>query len=1132
MDYRIGLDIGIGSIGWAVVAGKFGEGYIEDFGVRVFESGENNKKKDSFCQERRGYRGIRRLERRRQYRKILLKNHFENIGLIPDTFNDDFAECFNDDVYKLKVKGLSEKLTVAELYKCLVHTCNHRGYKDFYEDADSDNKNTLAVNAFAEKYRNSGKESVSSYLLDSFMSGNFVNYRNRALNGNEYFLIDRSLLIEEAEAILKKQSDYYAQLTAKNVEIALNIIFSQRDFEDGPGDKNDSRRRYTGFLETLGACPFYKEEKRGFRNTIISDIFSVTNTISQYTIINKQTGELELSPKIAEIIVEYTLKNAGITNSSLKKLLQQNGYDVEISENSNENALEKSSKYIKEIKKSLESFDESWDEYISEDQFDFVHKSKLNIIGEILSTYQTPRRRVDELVKAGVNRNIAQALSIKKFSGTARTSYKYMVDSINAFLSGEIYGNFQTEFNKRLQGSDSQLRNKYKTLPFSVIDDEDIKDNPVVLKAVNETRKVVNEIIRNYGMPSQIVIETADELGMSFVKRDEVSRIQRNNEKNNDQIKINIVDILKPYRSETFSVTDVTQPMVDRYKLFKQQEGKSLYSGEPLGELVDVLLNQSKLFEIDHIVPYSLILDNTLANKALVFTRENQEKKNRVPLMYLTGETRDKYIAFAKYMYVRDNKSKKSKSQDYPQVSKKKLAYMLMSDIYSVEAQEKLADWKSRNINDTRYITRYVVSMLDSLDFGNDKKHVYGVKGQITSRFRRIWLYDNIWGKEEKNRDSFLNHSVDAVIIANLSPEYIEIASDAVKLLGIYRKYQESFTSYEYIQYLDQCKKKMEKYYGFNPQYTESLLKQPKRVPSFCKNINEEVSLRFDMDCSIDEYIEKQKSYYKNNKDYSLKTQFPLVSIKPNRKFKGTIADDNPIKIKRVDGESYKIYKKSIMDISKKDLDNLYTNDTKLVQKLKNILNNNDVKDISSYLKAEGKEFFTTDNGQRINKVSLKTKSSSFYHVEKSTGNSLNLGMPKYYCLDVYEDVNGKTRIYGVRFVDIVNLNGKLFQKRDSIPSDYNKHQHYIFSNDYIEVSTLKCSNNNTTEIKKFEGYYRSVKNINTGNFYVALANDSQNTICSIASHDVVKKIYINILGEKEGEIKCSEQLPLIPEKR
>ena len=60
------------------------------------------------------------------------------------------------------------------------------------------------------------------------------------------------------------------------------IIFAQRDFETGPGNENDKYRKFTGYLDTLGKCRFYKDKDRGCRFTVIADVYALVNTLSQY----------------------------------------------------------------------------------------------------------------------------------------------------------------------------------------------------------------------------------------------------------------------------------------------------------------------------------------------------------------------------------------------------------------------------------------------------------------------------------------------------------------------------------------------------------------------------------------------------------------------------------------------------------------------------------------------------------------------------------------------------------------------------------------------------------------------------------------------------------------------------------
>ena len=132
--------------------------------------------------------------------------------------------------------------------------------------------------------------------------------------------------------------------------------------------------------------------------------------------------------------------------------------------------------------------------------------------------------------------------------------------------------------------------------------------------------------------------------------------------------------------------------------------------------------------------------------------------------------------------------------------------------------------------------------------------------------------------------------------------------------------------------------------------------------------------------------------------------------------------------------------------------------------------------------------------------------------------------MLKYYCVEVYQDLDGKTRIYGIRYVDMIRRNKKLYQKAESYPSDYGKHETYLFPNDYVQIL------NGKNEVK-FEGYYRAVKAIKQCQLWFRKPNSREMVKKSIASNDRVSRVDVSILGKKGGEICCSEPFPSIGEK-
>ena len=1118
MQYRIGLDIGIGSVGWAVVSAAE-EGIhparIEDFGVRIFHSGEKDKGNGTLCQERRSARGVRRLERRRSFRKKLLLNHFRNIGLAGDRFFDDLASVKDEDVYLLKVRGLDEKLSAAELYKCLVHTCNHRGYRDFYEPDETDGEDGLlasVASSFEDAYRAAAKEgrvrSVSEYILQEYKTGNFVKYRNHK---DVTLLIRRGLLQEEAELLLAHQGKFHPQLTPQNQTQAVKIIFRQRDFEDGPGDPQDGSRRYQGFLENLGKCPFYRDQDRGARSTVIADVFAVTDTLSQYRFIDESTGEYVLDKAIAGELVGTLLKNASLSVSDARAILKKHGYKLQKSDNSDDKALSKAVKFLGTAKKCVDEAGMDWEELISEEQFDPDTPSTLHRIGALLSHFQTPSRRREEMKKAGIDPRLIKSFSNKKAGGTASTSYRYMIDAVNAFLNGDIYGNYQANFNR--MASIEQAPERFMKLPPSVIEEAEIRDNRVVLKAVNETRKIVNAIIDIYGSPEEIVVEVASELGKSFEARGKLQKEQRTREAENDRIKKAIAGL-------GIEEAKISQTMIDRYKLYEEQGGRSLYSDVSLGDLKDVLENRDRAYEIDHIVPFSLVLDNTLHNKALVFAGENQEKGQRTPLMYLKlkPEQKKKYLTTVNHMYARKDR----------QISKKKYAYLKLESIYGKEAEEILSDWKSRNINDTRYITKYIAGILDKrLVFSGEKAlHVFPVKGSVTQKFRREWFRNTVWGEEEKNRDTYLNHALDALIAANLTKPYIEIGSDAMKLRGIYRlhRYQKSP---EYEEYLDSCVAKMKKYYGFAEAYTRKLLSRPEYVPSYIPDLAGEVKVRFVDGVEDDVFRKGIEAFYGKDALFTVPPHKPVVSLKQARKFRGPIADANPIRVREIDGTPHRIIRLPIEELDRKKLDTLLTDDNRLIDQLRGILDGEEkYETVGKYLTGNGLSAFVSYSGQVIRKVScLDPRSvSNYYRKELPDGGYTNLSSLKYYCVEVYKDLSGKTRTCGIRFVDLKKKDKKLYRKADSIPEGYGTHVMYLFPNDYIVIKDkggeVKCS-----------GFYQSVYNINRGIFYFKSINKPAIICKSIALQDKVEKRAVSILGQIGGEVRCSAPLPYIGEK-
>lgn len=1118
-QYRFAFDIGIGSCGWAVVSeNETGNRRIEDAGSRIFDSGEKADGKDRKSQERRGFRGVRRVLRRRKHRKELLKNYVRYIQFMSDYEIRCACESPSDKILPVKVKGLGEKLSKAELLQVLLHACNHRGYKDFYEVTETDGAasqeeedekiNQEAANRLDRLFEESHCRTISEYICQhcTIPGTDRIDYRNRFYKNENRMIIRRKHVENEVRTILEKQREWYPELTDQKIEKIMEVIFSQRDFEDGPGDASDTYRRYTGFLESLGYCRFYPEERRGFRNTVLGDVYAAINALSQYRYVHADTGEAKLTKEAASQMISYVLKHGSLSRTQAAKLLKPLGMMIYGSKDV-DRTLMKSFRFLKEMKKIAEKCQVPWESLLSETdltEYEESRTSLLNQLGTVCSMYQTPHRKEEELKKLQAKWEHVHlppafwsALKRHKFNGTSSVSYHHMADAIEAFLKGDIYGNFQ--WNKQKQLDEKQESQRERLLSAKVLmQDEDVKDNPVVLRSINETRKVLNCLIRLYGSPAEIHVEVADDVARSYLERKRIQKMQRDHEKTRDTIKKKIAEILH------CAETEVKGIQIERYKLYMEQEGKCLYSGRELN-LETVLDTKSHAYEVDHIIPYSLILDNTLANKALVCGNENQAKGQQTPLMYLKGEKREAFI----------ERVKAEKERTSHPISNKKYDYLMIATLYGEEAKKILEGWKSRNINDTRYITKYVVGLIKNhLQFAGEKARVFGIRGHITSRFRKEWLGKNTWGSDEKCRTNYLNHAADAIVLANLSKMDVEIAMDYEKLRQIRRHYGE--TSIQYDHFLKNAAQRIAAFYPIAEEAIRKQLVESKRTPSYVPNLGREVDLRLghpEGEMRTEEEYRAETEMYYEGAEFVVKPHLPYVSMKVEKKFRGEIADSNPIRLIEENGIQYKISRSKVEELERKQLSKLYTSDGYLIEALEKAFENKDVKTVKDYMEKEHLDVFRTTNGQPVRKVSIKGMPVSNYYKKRINETNYSiLGVPKYYCVEVYTNDKGQTKIWGLRFVDMVSYEGKLFLKDGVRPADYARHVMYLFSGEYIEVE------------KKgkivYSGSYQSVASLQQSKLYMSVQNAPIVRVASIAGNAIFKKYVITLNGQKSGEVK------------
>lgn len=142
MGYILGLDLGITSVGFGIIEEDTYK--IIKYGVRLFDEGtaDNNL-------TRRQNRSSRRLKSRRKNRINAIKYLLLNNNVIPNV-NFDIL----DNVYELRVKGLTQKLTNLELANVLVNLAKRRGSSLDVAVDENDNESVVAASALTKNTAN------------------------------------------------------------------------------------------------------------------------------------------------------------------------------------------------------------------------------------------------------------------------------------------------------------------------------------------------------------------------------------------------------------------------------------------------------------------------------------------------------------------------------------------------------------------------------------------------------------------------------------------------------------------------------------------------------------------------------------------------------------------------------------------------------------------------------------------------------------------------------------------------------------------------------------------------------------------------------------------------------------------
>lgn len=797
-QYVFGLDIGIASVGWAVLD----ERRFIDLGVRCFDKAETAKEGDPLNLTRRQARLLRRRLYRRAWRLTQLARLLKREGLIEDaklfSRQPSFSTPNPDDpgkkhvisAWELRRDGLDRLLTPLEWARVLYHLCKHRGFhwisKAEEAKADSDKEGGRVKQGLkdsAARMKEKGYRSAAEMVLAEFPEAQ----RNK--RGQYDKALSRVLLGEELALLFERQRALGNPHASGRLEA---LILGNGDRRSGLFWRQKPALAGADLLKMLGKCTFEKNDYRAPKASFSAERHVLLTRLNNLRVVidgrSRPLNEAERAialplPYQTEAFKYKTLKNAvvkaGIWNDDVRfgglaypSKAQAEG---EKARDPEDQPLVKMPAWH-ELRKAFKAAGhESLWQRISTPALE-GDPALLDQIATVLSVYKdgdeiTRELRTLALPEPEASIPVLEKISFDKFSSLSLKALRRMVPLMETGLRYDEAVAQIPEYGHHSQrarpGADKHLylpsfyepQRKYEkndrvgSMQFR--DGADIPRNPVVLRALNQARKVVNAMIREYGSPIAVHIEMARDLSRPLDERNKVKKAQEEFRDRNDRAR------------EAFEAEFGYKPkgaVFEKWLLYREQLGQCGYSQQALD--IGRVLDDPNYAQVDHALPYSRSYDDSKNNKVLVLTRENQNKGNRTPYEYLTaldgGEEGERWRAFV--AWVQGNKSYRMAKRG-----------RLLRKNYGKDEAHGFID---RNLNDTRYICKFFKNYVEEhlqlapRKDGDLNRRCVVVSGQLTGFLRARW------GLAKVRSDSDRHHALDAAVVAACTHGMVKALAD------------------------------------------------------------------------------------------------------------------------------------------------------------------------------------------------------------------------------------------------------------------------------------------------------------------------------------------------------------------
>lgn len=733
----LGLDLGVGSIGWALIETEDNQPkQILGMGSRIVpiskDDGDQFSKGQAITKnaDRTARRTARKGYNRYQMRRALLTQALRNNNMLPERMDENVI-----DLWKLRSDAATEghQLSLPQIGRVLYHINQKRGYKHSKADENGDSKQTKYVEDVNKRYKDiqDAHQTIGQHfyleLLRSKIeraNGPYYTYRIK----DQVF--PRAAYIAEFDQIMNVQRVYYPEiLTDEFIDTLRNrIIFYQRplksckhlvslcEFEMRPYKAKDGKIVYGG-------------PKCAPRTSPLAQLCAMWETANNITLTNRNNERFEFTLEQRKQIVDFLCHNKEMKVTHLQKILGISKKDGWYGGKAIGKGI-KGNATLNQLRDALQGKYDQWLEMPIK-HIDVVDAATSEVFWAVSpEVEETPLfklwhavyslQNAEELVKTLrekfqiTDEAVIEALCKIDFvkPGYANKSHKFIRRLLPYLMEGMMYSEACERIN--INHSNSMTREEREQRPLSariqLLQKNQLRQ-PVVEKVLNQMINIVNSLKDQYGEIDEARVELARELKQSRDERESAYKAMGQNERRNKEIAEKIAEFgIRPSRSR-----------IQKYKMWEESLHQCFYCGKTID--LSEFLNGADV-EIEHIIPRSILFDDSFSNKVCACRRCNQEKGNQTAMEYMETKSAAEQEAY---------KQRVDEAFTAKRISKTKRDHLLWrkTDIPS--------DFIERQLRQSQYIAVKAVEVLQ-----DGIRQVWTSGGSVTDFLRHQWGYDEI----------------------------------------------------------------------------------------------------------------------------------------------------------------------------------------------------------------------------------------------------------------------------------------------------------------------------------------------------------------------------------------------------